>query len=128
MGGSLADRSSHQWQGPRSKAYRVNFNAGFFSVKISTFNQKNILRLTSGGTLNQMILCIVYNPTLPCPSHAHLKSFASSYLLFPYMTNGILLTRHNQEIAQWLPDRFPHERVGSGHEAIIFLLLCIYIL
>ena len=32
------------------------------------------------------------------------------------MTNGILLTRHNQEIAQWSPDPFPHERVGSGDE------------
>ena len=32
------------------------------------------------------------------------------------MTNGILLTRHNQEIAQWSPDPFPRERVGSGHE------------
>ena len=27
-----------------------------------------------------------------------------------------LLTRHNQEIAQWSPDPFPCERVGSGHE------------
>ena len=32
------------------------------------------------------------------------------------MTNGILLTRHNQEIAQWSPDPFPRERVGSGHK------------
>ena len=32
------------------------------------------------------------------------------------MTNGILLTRHNQEIAQWSPDLFPRERVGSGHK------------
>ena len=32
------------------------------------------------------------------------------------MTNDILLTRHNQEIAQWSPDPFPRERVGSGHE------------
>ena len=32
------------------------------------------------------------------------------------MTNGILLTRHNQEIAQWSPDPFHRERVGSGHE------------
>ena len=32
------------------------------------------------------------------------------------MANGILLTRHNQEIAQWSPDPFPLERVGSGHE------------
>ena len=32
------------------------------------------------------------------------------------MTNGILLTQHNQEIAQWSPDPFPHERVGSGHD------------
>ena len=32
------------------------------------------------------------------------------------MTNGILLTRHNQEITQWSPDPFPRERVGSGHE------------
>ena len=36
------------------------------------------------------------------------------------MTNGILLTRHNQEIAQWLPDPFPRERVGSGHETTVF--------
>ena len=28
----------------------------------------------------------------------------------------ILLTRHNQESAQWSPDPFPRERVGSGHE------------
>ena len=27
-----------------------------------------------------------------------------------------LLTRHNQGIAQWSPDPFPRERVGSGHE------------
>ena len=27
-----------------------------------------------------------------------------------------LLTQHNQGIAQWSPDPFPHERVGSGHE------------
>ena len=32
------------------------------------------------------------------------------------MTNGILLTQHNQEIAQWSPDPFSRERVGSGHE------------
>ena len=32
------------------------------------------------------------------------------------MTNGILLTRHNQAIAQWSPDPFPRERVGYGHE------------
>ena len=35
------------------------------------------------------------------------------------MTNDILLTRHNQEIAQWSPDPFPRERVGSGHETIV---------
>ena len=29
-----------------------------------------------------------------------------------------LLTRHNQGIAQWSPDPFPRERVGSGHETI----------
>ena len=34
------------------------------------------------------------------------------------MTNGILLTQHNQEVAQWSPDPFPRERVGSGHETI----------
>ena len=27
-----------------------------------------------------------------------------------------LLTRHNQRFAQWSPDPFPRERVGSGHE------------
>ena len=32
------------------------------------------------------------------------------------MTNGILLTQYNQEITQWSPDPFHHERVGSGHE------------
>ena len=36
-----------------------------------------------------------------------------------HMTNGILLTRHNQEIAQWSPDPFPRERVGSGHETTL---------
>ena len=35
------------------------------------------------------------------------------------MTNGILLTRHNQEIAQWSPDPFPRERVGSGNETSV---------
>ena len=34
------------------------------------------------------------------------------------MTNGILLTWHNQGIAQWSPDPFPCERVGSGHETM----------
>ena len=43
-----------------------------------------------------------------CPD----PTFASS----SHMTNGILLTWHNQEIAQWSPDPFPHERVGSGPE------------
>ena len=33
-----------------------------------------------------------------------------------HMTNGILLTQHNQEIAQWSPDPFPREREGSGHK------------
>ena len=33
-----------------------------------------------------------------------------------HMTNVILLTQHNHEIAQWSPDPFPRERVGSGHE------------
>ena len=33
-----------------------------------------------------------------------------------HMTNGILLTRHNREIAQWSPDPFPCERVGSWHK------------
>ena len=32
------------------------------------------------------------------------------------MTNGIFLTQHNQEIAQWA---FPRERVGSGHETMV---------
>ena len=27
-----------------------------------------------------------------------------------------LLTQHNQGIAQWSLDPFPHERVGSGHK------------
>ena len=40
----------------------------------------------------------------------------ASVTLSSHMTNGILLTRHNQEIAQWSPDPFPRERVGSGHE------------
>ena len=31
-------------------------------------------------------------------------------------SESILLTRHNQESAQWSPDPFPRERVGSGHE------------
>ena len=31
-----------------------------------------------------------------------------------HMTNGILLTRHNQEITQWSPDPFPCEKVGLG--------------
>ena len=35
------------------------------------------------------------------------------------MTNGILLTQHNQEIAQWSPDPLPRERVGSGHETTL---------
>ena len=35
------------------------------------------------------------------------------------MTNSILLTRHNQEIAQWSPDPFPRERVGSGDETTV---------
>ena len=33
-----------------------------------------------------------------------------------HLTNGILLTWYNQEIAQWSPDPFPCVRVGSGHE------------
>ena len=37
------------------------------------------------------------------------------------MTNGILLTRHNQEIAQCSPDPFPRERVGSGDETVSIL-------
>ena len=40
----------------------------------------------------------------------------ASVTLSSHMTNGILLTQHNQEIAQWSPDPFPRERVGSGHE------------
>ena len=32
---------------------------------------------------------------------------------------AFLLTQHNQEIAQWSPDPFPRERVGSGHETTI---------
>ena len=38
-----------------------------------------------------------------------------------HMTNGILLTRQDQEIAQWSPDPFPRERVGSGHETRLLL-------
>ena len=30
------------------------------------------------------------------------------------MTNGILLTRHNQEIAKWSPDPFPRGGWGLG--------------
>ena len=37
------------------------------------------------------------------------------------MANGILLTRHNQEITQWSPDLFPCERVGSGYETTFLL-------
>ena len=40
----------------------------------------------------------------------------TSVMLLKSHTNGILLTWHNQGIAQWSPDPFPHERVGSGHE------------
>ena len=29
----------------------------------------------------------------------------------------IIKTRHNQEIAQWSPDPFPRERVGSRHDS-----------
>ena len=43
----------------------------------------------------------------------------ASVTLSSHMTNGILLTRHNQEIAQWSPDPFPRERVGSGHETMM---------
>ena len=35
------------------------------------------------------------------------------------MTIVTLLTQHNQEIAQWSPDPFPRERVGSEHETRI---------
>ena len=40
----------------------------------------------------------------------------ASVTLSSHMTNSILLTQQNQEIAQWSPDPFPRERVGSGHE------------
>ena len=36
-------------------------------------------------------------------------------------SQSIVLTRHNQESAQWSPDPFPRERVGSGHETIGYL-------
>ena len=34
-----------------------------------------------------------------------------------------LLTRHNQRFAQWSPDPFPRERVGSGHETKIMVIV-----
>ena len=37
-------------------------------------------------------------------------------LSFVRIEGGILVTRHNQEIAPWSPDPFPRDRVGSGHE------------
>jgi len=33
-----------------------------------------------------------------------------------FVQKSILLSRHNQETAQWSPDPFPRERAGSGHE------------
>ena len=42
------------------------------------------------------------------------------------MTNGILLTQHNQEITQWSPDPFPCERVGSGLETKVFIVSSSY--
>jgi len=36
---------------------------------------------------------------------------------------AFLLTWYNQEIAQWSPDPFPRERVGSGHETTEALAL-----
>ena len=46
----------------------------------------------------------------------------ASVTLSSHMTNGILLTQHNQEITQWSPDPFPRERVGSGHETMNLLV------
>ena len=52
----------------------------------------------------------------PDPTLARLLRYLS------HMTNGILLTRHNQGIAQWSPDPFPSERgwdLGTRLPAII---------
>ena len=50
-----------------------------------------------------------------CPKTA--KEFQPATMRYSsHMTNGILLTPHNQEVTQWSPDPFSRERVGSGHE------------
>ena len=50
-----------------------------------------------------------------CPKTA--KEFQPATTRYSsHMTNGILLTPHNQEVTQWSPDPFSRERVGSGHE------------
>jgi len=33
-----------------------------------------------------------------------------------FVQKSILLSQHNQEIAQQSPEPFPHERAGSGHK------------
>ena len=44
------------------------------------------------------------------------KQRAAIWLAYPFSR---LLTQHNQEIAQLLPDPFPRERVGSGDETTV---------
>ena len=65
-------------------------------------------RITQWGTAVELML----HPSCHgCFSHITITHYSS------HMTNGILLTRHNQKIAQWSSDPFPRERVGSGHES-----------
>ena len=48
------------------------------------------------------------------------------YIIHWLVQNRYCMTRHNQERAQWSPDPFPHERVGSGHETIYTSKLSTY--
>ena len=54
----------------------------------------------------------------PCaqPTDLIYSSLPDPTLASVALLKYILLTWHNQEIAQWSPDPFPRERVESGHK------------
>ena len=46
--------------------------------------------------------------------HVHVALRARDHIIMSHD----MLSQHNQETAQLLPDPFPSERVGSGHKTI----------
>jgi len=61
------------------------------------------------------------NEIVPCHPNIHINQWSRPCVMqnvINVRSKSILLSQHSQEIAQQLPDPFPCERAGSGHESM----------